>query len=434
MTIKSLLKKLIKVNGVKFININYDTTIKGNRTIVDVELTKGKKGRCPICEKKCSGYDTTTENRLWRHIDVAGNMLYIRCNVHRINCPIHGVHTEYVPWASHNTNFTYQFEDMATWAAMRMTKKDVADFMRINWRTVGDIISRTRDRLEPDIKVRYSNLKRIGIDETSYKKGHKYITTVVDHDTNQVVWAAPGHDYDTLCKFFEELTEEQGASIEIVSCDGAKWIKKAVLKYLPNAKICIDPFHVVSWAEDALDEFRKELLSEERKKKNESKRANKGRPKKGEETYDATNYKRLRDGKYALGKNPENLTTHQQSVVEEIQSVYPKLFKAYELKEGLRAVFKANSDDVESELNRWLWWASHSKNKAFVELSKKIRDRKQQILDTVHSGISNARIESNNNKIKVLIRKSYGFRNLENMIDMILLVCSNLPIVLPYKC
>lgn len=433
MTINSLLKKITYVNGVKFKNIENVKINEQTAFIATVELKKSESNKCPICRKKCPGYDFITENRKWRTLDLSGNLFYLQCNVKRVCCPIHGVHTEAVPFAFNTSRFTYNFEAMVTWSAVHLTKKDTAELFRINWRTVGEIISRTKDKIEPDISVRWGNLKRIGIDETSYKKGHKYLTVVVDHDTNQVVFAAPGHDYETLSLFFKQLTEEQRKSIEIVSCDGAKWIKKAVLEYLPNAQICIDPFHVISWAEEAMDEFRRELLTTERKVKRESKRETKGRPKKDEKTYDSTNYKRLRDGKYALGKNPENLTEHQQSVVEEIKTIYPKLYRVYSLKEGLRAVFHTSKENIKEELNKWLWWASHSKNKVFVKLSKKIRERKEQILATVTYGISNARIESTNNKIKVIIRKSYGFRNIQNLIDMILLTCSNLPIELPYQ-
>ena len=432
MTINSLIKNLIGVKGLKIDDVKQDT-IKGyTEFIARVSLSRSKSGKCPICQKKCPGYDHTTENRRWRCLDLAGNLFYIECTVKRVCCREHGILTEEVPWASHRSSFTYTFEEMVTWLAIHLTKKDTSQLMRINWRTVGEIVSRTKERIEPDVKVRWNNLKRIGIDETSYKKGHKYLTVVVDHDTNQVVWVAPGHDYQTLSKFFEQLSEEQRESIDVVSCDGAKWIKKAVCEYLPNAYICIDPFHVICWAEDAMDELRKTFLSEERKAKKSSKRTVKGRPKKGATTYNSTNYKNLQDGKYSLGKNPENLTLHQQSVVEEIRLTFPKLYKAYELKEGLRAVFRTSAELVEGELNKWLWWASHSKNEAFVKLSKKIRERKEQILATVRLNISNARIESTNNKIKVLIRKSYGFKNISNLIDMILLVCSNLPIPLPY--
>lgn len=433
MTTSSLLKNIIKVNGVKYKNIE-NVTIKGQTAfLAKVEIKKSLSRRCPICNHKCKGYDTITENRKWRSLDLGGNLFFLQCNVHRVQCPIHGVHVEAIPWASHNSHFTYAFEEMVTWSAVHLTKKDTAALWRINWRTVGDIVSRTKTRLEPDIKTRWKNLKRIGIDETSYKKGHKYLTVVVDHDTNQVVFVAPGHDYETLSTFFKQLTEGQRQAIEVVSCDGAKWIKKAVKEYLPKAEICIDPFHVVTWAEDAMDEERKSLLSEERKAKKEATRKTKGRPKKGETTYDSSNYKRLQDSKFALGKNPENLTIHQQSVVKEIQEMYPKLFKAYGLKEGLRAVFKASEEQIEEELNKWLWWASHSRKESFVKLAKKIRERKEQILATVKYRISNARIESTNNKIKVIIRKSYGFRNIQNLTDMILLTCSNLPVCLPYN-
>lgn len=433
MTITSLIKKLIGVKGVKIKNVREESINGQDAIIATVSINKSKSKRCSICHKKCPGYDTVTERRKWRGLDVAGKQFYIEGDVKRVECKDHGIHTEEVPWAEPNSRFTRTFEEMVTWTAIHLTKKDASEFMRINWRTVGEILSRTKNRLEPDLKIRWTNLRRIGIDETSYKKGHKYLTVVVDHDTNQVVWVAPGHDYETLSLFFKELKKEQRETIEIVSCDGAKWIKKAVSEFLPNAEMCIDPFHVVCWAEDAMDDFRKALLCEERKVKKASKRPKKGRPRKDEKTYDSTKYKTLQDGKYTLGKNPENLTNYQNSALEKIRTFFPKLYKAYELKEGLRAVFKAPLDIVSEELDKWLWWASHSKNEAFVKLSKKIRERKEQILATVRLGISNARIESTNNKIKVLIRKSYGFRNITNLVDMILLVCSNIPILLPYS-
>ena len=94
---------------------------------------------------------------------------------------------------------------------------------------------------------------RIGIDETSYRKGHSYITTVVNHDTNTVIWADKGHGREVLEKFFQLLTPDQLASIEVVTGDGARWITDCVSEYCPKATRCLDPFHVVEWANDALD-------------------------------------------------------------------------------------------------------------------------------------------------------------------------------------
>ena len=119
-------------------------------------------------------------------------------------------------------------------------------------------ISRARSVLEPDIKKRYDCLVNIGIDETCYRKGHNYVTTVVNHDTNSIVWCAPGHSTEVLSKFFEELTDEQRQSIKSVSGDGAKQIDACIEKYIPHAKRCVDAFHVVAWATECLDELRKE--------------------------------------------------------------------------------------------------------------------------------------------------------------------------------
>ena len=134
---------------------------------------------------------------------------------------------------------------------------------------------------------------------------------------------------------------------------------------------------------------------------------------------------KVKGSKYALGKNPENLTEYQKSCLYEIKHIYPVMFRGYQLKEGLRMIFQSTPENVEKELSKWLSWACRCRIEEFVELSRKIRRHREAIIATVKHNLSNARIESMNNKIKVLIRKSYGFRNKQNMIDMIMLICSN---------
>mgnify|MGYP003491831989 CR=1 FL=1 len=107
---------------------------------------------------------------------------------------------------------------------------------------------------------------------------------------------------------------------------------------------------------------------------------------------------------------------------------------AYKLKEKLRLILKIKDlEEAETELKSWLWWASHCRIPAFIELNKKIRRHKEHILNTIRLGLSNARIEATNNKIKLIVRKAYGFRNMQNMMDMIYLVCSDLLIPLPNR-
>ena len=430
MALKKLLKSILNVNFIKIKNIDFDQI--SSSLHIHVEITKGQRSRCPICGRKCNGYDSSTERRSWRALDFGSCTVYILSDVNRIQCPEHGVHTERVPWAYHHSGFTREFEHQAAYLALHLNRTEVSKLMRINWRTVGTILSRTKDRLEPDSSIRFKNLKRIGIDETSYRKGHKYVTVVVDHDTGQVVWVGKGIGKEVLSSFFALLTREQRESIELVSADGARWIQSCIEEWLPNCERCIDGFHVVQWAVDCMDELRKEVWREAKEGKKEQPKRKRGRPRKGEEVK-TTNYGK--GYKYALGKNPENLTEHQRSCLEEIREFYPKMFRGYQLKEGLRKVFQCSKETIEKELKAWLSWACRSKLKPFVELSRKIRRHKEAIIATVKHGLSNARIESTNNKIKVLIRKSYGFRNIQNLIDMIMIVCSNLylEIKLPYQ-
>ena len=422
MALKKLLNSILNVNCIKIINAEFDHV--SSSLYIRVEITKGQRSRCPVCGRKCNGYDSTTEYRSWRALDFGTCTVYILSNVNHIQCPEHGVLTERVPWAYHHSGFTKEFEQQIAYLALHLNRTEVSKLMRINWRTVGAILSRTKDRLEPDSSIRFKNLRRIGIDETSYRKGHKYVTVVVDHDTDQVIWVGKGTGKEVLSSFFALLTQEQRESIELVSADGARWIQSCIEEWLPSCERCIDGFHVVQWAIDCMDELRKEVWREARQEKKNQPKRKRGRPRKGEEAKATTKYGK--SYKYALGKNPENLTEHQRSCLDEIKELYPKMLRGYQLKEGLRKVFQCRKETIEKELKAWLSWACRSKLKPFVELSKKIRRHKEAIIATVRHGLSNARIESINNKIKVLIRKSYGFRNIQNLIDMIMIVCSRL--------
>lgn len=134
--------------------------------------------------------------------------------------------------------------------------------MRIEWHTVGSICNRVYKELESQSASRFDGLVNIGIDETSYKKGHKYMTVIINHDTASVVWSSVGYGSEVLSQFFKLLTPEQRASIRCVSADGARWIASCIEKYCPRAERCIDPFHVVSWATEALDKERRKAWSE----------------------------------------------------------------------------------------------------------------------------------------------------------------------------
>jgi len=112
------------------------------------------------------------------------------------------------------------------------------------------------------------------------KKGHKYMTVVVNHETGHLIWAKKGHGKEILKEFFNALTPEQRASIKFVTADGARWIAECVKDFCPNAERCIDPFHVVAWANDSLDEVRKQAIRQAKKEAAEGKTAERTKKKK----------------------------------------------------------------------------------------------------------------------------------------------------------
>lgn len=202
MTIKTLVKNLIGVNTIKATGVHLEESDCGVRKIVvEAQPHKNNQNRCPYCNngKKLPGYDSCPCKKAWRGLDCGGILVEIQSATNRVSCSVHGVVTAAVPWAFPDSRFTKDFDLTVAWLARTLNKSAISEYMRISWATVGRCITRTMDYLEPDKDFRLNVLKRIGIDETSYSKGHKYITTVVDHDTNTVVWVSDRHE-EAACR------------------------------------------------------------------------------------------------------------------------------------------------------------------------------------------------------------------------------------------
>jgi transposase len=336
---------------------------------------------------------------------------------------VHGATVERVPWARHNSGHTRQFDETVAWLAVQCSKTAVLLLMRVAWRTVGAILTRVRTDIDARVD-RLAGLRRIGIDEISYKRNHKYLTVVVDHDTGRLVWAAKGRDSATLQQFFELLGEQRCTEITHVSADGAPWIAAVVTRYCPTANQCRDPFHVIAWATEALDEVRRKIWNEVRGGRRHGqpgiRRAN--QPRKSNKVA------RVR---WALWKNPERLTEHQQHQLEWIAENHPDLWRAYRLKEGLRYVFAVKGDEGKQALDRWLAWASRSRLQPFIDLSDRIRKHRAAIDAALDSGLSNARVESINTKIRLLTRIAFGFHSAEALIALAMLALGDHKPALP---
>ena len=465
--------------------------------------------------------------------------MYLEYSPVRISCPIHGVTIEYIPWADGRSHYTEDFNNEVAYLALLCPKTVICQFFGINWRTVGNCIKAAHDRIEPDITARLHGLRRICVDETSYSRGHKYITVVYDMDRNQVVWLHEGHGLKAFREFCKLLTEEEQLAMEFVAGDGARWITSCTTHYFKNAIRCIDPFHVTEWVNKALDvtrskarsdaaaqaaELEKEFLDADTKLGKQAEAVNneltrareeldamprKGRPSKRKKElilYIAELEKQLEDlthsevpivtkeeykaaceelaampkkgrpskrkdyllsivsiyetgtaasksmlslvhqkilddmeqqarsiknAKYALGKNPENLKEAQQDKLKLIESTCPVLFKAYQIKERIRAILHMRDVSLaEIELDKWNVSAATCDIPAFEKLSEKIQRHREHILNTVRYHLNSAQSEATNCSIKAMIATARGFRNLDNMFALVYLHCSDLVVPL----
>ena len=243
MAIKTYIKHILNVKYISIKKLNYDEN--NDELTISVTPTKAHSCLCPICNKRCTCYDTLGKRR-WRSLDMGSTKVFIESPVIRVDCKRHGVLTSSVPWARHNSSFTRDFENNVVWMSKYLSKSAVSKMQRISWNTIGPIISRFRNDADPNPNHRFDNLRRIRIDETSYKKGHKYLTVIVNHDTNSVIWVHDKHGKEVLSEFFELLSEKQRNSIECVSADGARWISETLDYYVPNCARCLDLYHMTS--------------------------------------------------------------------------------------------------------------------------------------------------------------------------------------------
>lgn len=239
----------------------------------------------------------------------------------------------------------------------RREPEDRQRFLHVAWRAAGDIARRVADRLRTAMPSPFDGLTAIGVDGTSHRKGHTYITVVVGHERHRVVWAHDGYGGDVFDLFFRRLAEERKASIRVVAGDGARWIDSCVAAHCPNAERVLDGFHIVSWMTGALDQVRRRLW-------NQARRAD-----------DEEVTKRMRGAKYAVLKNPDDPTDRQNDALGAIGNTDPKgrLYRAWQLKELLRILLRHPLDQARGELDHWVFRASRSRIPEIVELSRKIR-------------------------------------------------------------
>lgn len=415
----SLWRSLFGVEKTVIEDVEFDEVAEV--VVAHVRPMKRERGRCGICRRRSPWYDAGAGRRRWRALDLGTVWAELEADTPRVTCRWHGVVVAAVPWARHGAGHTVAFDDQVAWLATQASKSTVVELMRIAWRTVGSIISRVWADTEAQ-HDRLAGLARIGIDEISYKKGHKYLMIVVDHDARRLVWAAPGRSSATVHQFFDLLGDQRCEHITHVSADGADFIDTIIAERCPNAVRVADPFHITKWATDALDEVRRQAWNEARKQAASEPKRDRGHlladapPRPASEKA-----KTIKGARYALWKNPEDLTENQQTKLAWIAHTDPKLHRAYLLKEGLRVVFQLPHDEAAQALDRWISWARRCRIPVFVKLQKSIVKHRNRILAAIEHNLSNGLIESTNTKIRLITRMAFGFHSAEALIALAML-------------
>ena len=392
-----------------------------------------RRRRRPVCPCGWKGraiYDRTT--RRWRHLDLGASKLFLEAEIRRLHCRrCDKVRTEAVPWARPGARHTRDFEDVVAWLAQHTDKTTITRLLRTSWETVAAIVVRVV--AEHIDARRLADLYRIGVDEVSWRKGHRYLTVVADHDRGgSVVWAGEGRNHKVLEQFYDALGKDGCARLEAVSLDMGGAYKLATDHRAPQARQCVDPFHVIKLANDAIEKTRKSQWNLERRAQPRPDRAW-GRPPKDSAPM-PTRPRWIKHTRWALLKDPANLNDNQLAVLHTLRRERSALYRCWQLKEGLRDLYRLHDPaDAPKHLDWWLAWACRSRIPAFVRLSRTVRANRQRILSAVELGLSNSKLEGLNSKIRLINHRGYGHHSAAALIAMIYLCCGGITIDLPLR-
>jgi transposase len=455
MRVTAAFSSLLDLPGVWVKKVRFEP----GRVVVWVALRR-KRLCCPKCSYSTMARENVQDHdSVWRAVDLGVWRLEVRCRLRRLRCPEHGAHVEGVPFARDGARFTRDFEDVVAWLATKTDQTAICRLLRIDWETVGRIIKRVGEELLP--ADRLQGLFEISIDEVAWRKGHKYLTLIGDHREGCVVWGTEGKGQAAADQFFAALDPPPAPSrqppepaimvpfgpcptvaagggipaawlpdgseldpqllarasrLTAVSMDMTGGYAKSVREHAPQAEIVIDNYHVVALATKALDEVRREHWNELR------------------HTGETGAAKAFKDARWSLLKNPEDLTDRQAATLAALQTAGGKVPRAWAHKETVREIFKPGLTvaAVEKLIDRLLARLSRSRLPPFVRLGRTIRNHRQGILAARRLGLSNARAEALNNKVKLIVRRAFGFHSARAALALILLACGPITLTLPH--
>ena len=383
-----------------------DFSEKNKRLDIKIGFNRGATFACPVCGTAAPAYDT--KEKTWRHLNFFQYEAYLIARVPRVKCPnaACGVKRVSVPWARPDSGFTLLFEALVMTLVREMPVKVAATLLgehdtRI-WRILDHYVQKARAQVD------HSAVQRVGMDETSAKKGQDYVTFFFDMDQRRLLFGTEGKDHKTVKAFTDDFEAHNGSAenVTAASLDMSKAFIKGVKEFLPNAEITFDPFHLIKHMNDALGRVRAEeakIYPEE-----------------------------MKGSRYAFLKNLENLTEKQDEILTRLCGYRLKTARAYLLKLAIQDVYLATTrEDGESRLKSWYNWAIRSQIDQVRKVAKTVKNHWNGILAWFDSQLTNGFIEAINGLIQSAKRRARGYRSTKNLINMAYLIAGKMDFRLP---
>jgi transposase len=378
--------------------VGFDRETK--RLDLRIDFPKGATFCCPECDRSgLKAYDT--EEKVWRHLDFFQHQAYLSARVPRVRCPEHKVRLVALPWARERSGFTLLFEALVMALVREMPVAAVAGLIGEHdtkvWRVVHHYV---------DEAVEAQNLEgveRVGIDDTSSRRGHEYVSVFADLDERRGVFVVEGRDHETVQAFscFLEMHGGDPAKVSEVSQDMSEAFLKGTLTYLPEAEITFDRYHIKSHLSTAVDEVRREESKHHRDL--------------------------LANTRYMWLKRPANLTNRQRDLLDELLAQPLDTVRAYTLSQQFDSFYELSDPDTAEEyLRRWIAEVDASDLEPLQKFARMLEDHWLGVIRWHHSRVSNGLLEGLNSLIQAAKRRARGYRSNRNFIAMIYLIVGKL--------
>lgn len=387
------------VEGVEF-------SKEAKRLDIKIGFHRGATFPCPVCGTAAPAHDTS--EKTWRHLNFFQYEAYLTARVPRVKCPNAdcGVKQVEVPWARSGSGFTLLFEALVMALVREMPVNAAAALLGEHdtrlWRVLDHYVQSARAQAD------HSHVTRIGIDETSAKRGHDYISLFYDLDQRRLLFGTHGKNHETVQAFAEDLKAHNGKPEQVTAAciDMSKAFIKGIRETLPNAEITFDPFHLIQLMNEALGQVRAE---------------------------EARIYPDLmRGSRYVFLKNPENLTEKQSETLFSLSHYRLTTARAYLIRLALQDVYFATTrEEAQTLLKSWYNWAIRSRIEQVKKVARTVKDHWNGILSWFDSRLSNGFLEAINGLIQAAKRRARGYRSAKNLINMAYLIAGKLDYRLP---